>query len=73
MELNPLAILGACERLGSWAGKVENVYVEYEKIIMYLTKRRGQILALTLERGPKPDDDYEAISAIDRSLTDLIG
>jgi len=50
MELNPQLIVGACGRLSSWAADVESVSIRYEKVVMYLMRHMGRVLALTIEK-----------------------
>lgn len=56
MELNPQLIIGACDRLSAWAGEVNSVAIEYEKVIMYLVRHNAKILALTIERKSNSPD-----------------
>lgn len=68
MELNPLLIVGACERLSKWAGDVDSIAIRYEKVVMYLMRRKGRVLALTIEKETEPESDHKTITAISRSL-----
>ncbi len=51
IQLNPLLIISACERLSKWTGEVNSVVVNYQKVNMFMMKHEGKVLALTLEKG----------------------
>ncbi len=72
MELNPQLIGGACGRLSSWADDVESVSIMYEKIVMYLMRHKGRVLALMIEEETYPGDDNRTISETSRSLVALM-
>lgn len=72
MELNPQLIVGACGRLSSWAADVESVSIRYERVLMYLMRHKGRVLALMTEEETYPGDDNRMISETRRSLVALM-
>lgn len=72
MELNPLLILGACGRLSKWAGDVESIAIRYEKVVMFLIRNNGKILALTMEKNGTPEGDHKIIATLSQSLQSMM-
>ena len=68
LQINPLVVFGACERLSQWGGAVTSVTVRYEKVLMYLARLKGRFLMLTVEK----DEALETIPEIARSIESLI-
>ena len=68
MQLNALAVLGACERLSQWGGAVMGACIRYEKVTMYLSRFNEKVLLITVER----DEALETIPDIVRSIQTLM-
>lgn len=73
IEMNPLLILGAGSRLSKWAGEVESIAIRYEKLVMYLMKKKERILALTMEKESGAEGDHATITAIGPLLSKMMG
>jgi hypothetical protein len=50
METGALVLLGVCEQMGPWYGSVENLVIVYDKVVMYIRRLNGEIIAMTLEK-----------------------
>lgn len=50
METGSLVLLGVCEQMGPWHGSVESLVVAYDKVVMYIRRLNGEIVAMTLEK-----------------------
>lgn len=63
MQLGPLLLSGVCERLAPWAGSLELIIIQYQKVVMFVTRLGRHNLALTLDKA-----DAEAMPEVKKSL-----
>ena len=67
MELTPMLLTGASERLTPWAGGLEAVIVRYAKVTMIIKRLGPLYLAVTLD-----SEDYESLRETIQSLERIL-
>jgi len=70
VQMGPLILMGVCERLSPWTGRVGSIVINYEKVSSLIMRVKDGYLAMTVEKAGAAETISEVVKSL-RRLTDF--
>jgi hypothetical protein len=65
-QMGPLIVIGVCERLSPWTGRVGSVVINYEKVTSLITKLTTGFLCMTIEKEGAQQTVLEIMHSLEK-------